>query len=320
MVSRFGASGNAGCAVVPGGANDPGGSHRRPRRRRPSVARSSGVGPKIRERGSPSRKRNSAGAAACGLAGPSRNRCPTRSPRPRVFDFSRGAPIGLGTPDFMAPEQVGDARAVDVRADVYGLGATLYCLLTGRVPYPDRSDLEKLLAHQRGDPFPALEQLRPDVPRELQAIAYKMMAKGPAKRYPHPGAAADDLARFACGANSPRLVALLDAASPGEVPRPPVGSTWGLPGATPPAPGTMPMAPAASTQQQLLASTTILAPPPPIASPSGPAKPSGSLAGGGGSRAVAGGGVWRRLAHARRQQQDGRQGEGRQERQGEGHR
>jgi response regulator RpfG family c-di-GMP phosphodiesterase len=92
----------------------------------------------------------------------------------------------LGTVDYMAPEQARDARTVDIRADIYGLGGTLYWLLTGERPFPgDRSPIEELLARQNEMPAP-LRQHRTDIPLELDAIVCQMMARDPDDRYPTP--------------------------------------------------------------------------------------------------------------------------------------
>ncbi len=92
----------------------------------------------------------------------------------------------LGTVDYMAPEQARDARAVDIRADIYGLGGTLFWLLTGRKPFPtDRPLVEELLARQTETP-PPVRSLCPDVPAELDAVVARMMARDPADRFPSP--------------------------------------------------------------------------------------------------------------------------------------
>jgi response regulator RpfG family c-di-GMP phosphodiesterase/serine/threonine protein kinase len=92
----------------------------------------------------------------------------------------------LGTVDYMAPEQARDARSVDIRADIYGLGGILYWLLAGQRPFPgDRSAVEELLARQHEMPAP-LRCQRPDVPLELEAIVCQMMARDPSDRYPTP--------------------------------------------------------------------------------------------------------------------------------------
>jgi hypothetical protein len=104
---------------------------------------------------------------------------------------------GMGTADYMAPEQGRDARSVDIRADVYSLGATLYCLLAGKPPFHDRRGENKLLAHER-EAFPAVERLRADVPGPLLAVLDRMAAKQPARRYATPGEVAEALRPFCC--------------------------------------------------------------------------------------------------------------------------
>ena len=54
----------------------------------------------------------------------------------------------LGTADYLAPEQALDSHAVDIRADIYSLGATFYFLLTGSPPFPEGSVAQKLIWHQ----------------------------------------------------------------------------------------------------------------------------------------------------------------------------
>ncbi len=101
----------------------------------------------------------------------------------------------LGTPDYVAPEQTLDAANADIRADVYGLGCTLYYLLTGAPPFNGRSRFEVLQAHQSMESKP-LNLVRPEVPEELAAVVRKMMAKDPAQRYQTPMALVQALAPF----------------------------------------------------------------------------------------------------------------------------
>src|SRR5262245_56947223 len=84
----------------------------------------------------------------------------------------------VGTPDYIAPEQGVDAHRVDIRADLYSLGCTLYYLLAGRPPFPGGSFVEKLLKHQQQRATP-LQQLRGDVPAVVEAIVAKLMAMRP---------------------------------------------------------------------------------------------------------------------------------------------
>ncbi len=88
----------------------------------------------------------------------------------------------LGTVDYLAPEQAMDSHAVDKRADLYSLGCTLFYLLIGRPPFPKGTQAQRLLAHQV-EPPPGLRRLRPEVPRALEAICHRLMAKSPDERY-----------------------------------------------------------------------------------------------------------------------------------------
>jgi serine/threonine protein kinase/putative intracellular protease/amidase len=107
----------------------------------------------------------------------------------------------LGTPDYIAPEQVNDARHADIRADIYSLGCTLYYLLCGHVPFPRGSATQKLISHTEMDPVP-IRRLRDDLPEELVAIVERMMAKSPADRFQTPADVVQALALLAKSASS----------------------------------------------------------------------------------------------------------------------
>jgi putative intracellular protease/amidase len=99
----------------------------------------------------------------------------------------------LGTPDFVAPEQARDSTAVDIRADLYSLGCTLYYLLTGKPPYPTGSVIEKLFQHCESCP-PRASDLRSDIPAEVESVLQKLLAKNPDDRYQTPAELAQALA------------------------------------------------------------------------------------------------------------------------------
>jgi eukaryotic-like serine/threonine-protein kinase len=87
----------------------------------------------------------------------------------------------MGTPLYMSPEQV-QGQPIDSRSDIYSFGVTAYHVLAGEPPYQGNNPYDVALKHVTGNPVP-LHSLRPDLPPELCAIVYKMMAKDPAQRY-----------------------------------------------------------------------------------------------------------------------------------------
>ena len=114
----------------------------------------------------------------------------------------RGATVTgqtVGTLDYISPEQISDSRSVDIRADIYSLGCTLYHLLTGRAPFADGhhlSALAKMRAHLRESPT-SVQELRPEVPQPLADLIDRMMAKDPNARPQTPEAVAQLLEPWA---------------------------------------------------------------------------------------------------------------------------
>lgn len=90
--------------------------------------------------------------------------------------------ITMGTPAYMSPEQAEDARSADMRSDIYCLGATLYHMLTGSIPFPATTTINALnkLIHA---PTPNPRDLCPGLPTDVTALCMKMMAKSKAHRY-----------------------------------------------------------------------------------------------------------------------------------------
>jgi serine/threonine protein kinase len=103
----------------------------------------------------------------------------------------------IGTGDYIAPEQIVDSR-VDIRADIYSLGGTLYYLLTGKSPFQEGTNAQKIIWHQVRHPK-SLRVLRPDVPEAMVQVFEKMIAKEAYRRVQTPIEAANALEPFARG-------------------------------------------------------------------------------------------------------------------------
>jgi urea transport system substrate-binding protein len=126
----------------------------------------------------------------------------------------------LGTVEYMAPEQWEASHDVDIRADIYGLGCTLYDLLTGKPPFHTSQHstlMKQMMAHALA-PIPPIREQRPDVPEPVATILSRMLAKSPDDRFATPGDVAAALEPFATAVS----------------PTPPPGSVTLPSGTTPP--------------------------------------------------------------------------------------
>ena len=100
--------------------------------------------------------------------------------------------IMIGTPAYLSPEQIETPRDVDIRSDIYSLGATLYEMLTGTTPYAGKNTydiLQKMISESIADP----RKKNPFVSAVTARIVMKMLHKNPAKRYQSPRALSDAL-------------------------------------------------------------------------------------------------------------------------------
>jgi serine/threonine protein kinase/pSer/pThr/pTyr-binding forkhead associated (FHA) protein len=134
--------------------------------------------------------------------GPARETVPPPPDHPvsagAVADLAGTSPMIVGTPAYMSPEQArGEGQFVDGRSDVYSLGVILYEMLCGRHPFP-RSDggVSWMLRRVLWEDPPPPRQLAPKIPRDLEAICLKAMAKRVTDRYSTAADMADDLRRW----------------------------------------------------------------------------------------------------------------------------
>lgn len=104
-----------------------------------------------------------------------------------------------GTPDYMSPEQITDYANIDLRSDIYSLGAVAYFLLVGHPPFPRPTKLEVLLAHMNDAVIPPCS-LRPEIGSELSQVVLKCLEKSTENRF---GSALELLAALsACSLSS----------------------------------------------------------------------------------------------------------------------
>lgn len=155
--------------------------------------------------------------------------------------------IVVGTPEYMAPEQA-LGEPVDARTDIYAFGVVIYRLLTGKVPFARSTSMATAYAHVH-EPPPPLRQIRPEIPRAVEKVVLKALAKPPAARYQSAGQLAADFAQAATGKVPPALRTFLvrgsvmTSAAAGTTPT-------ALPGASPVSPATGMALGDASTQMQ----------------------------------------------------------------------
>jgi formylglycine-generating enzyme required for sulfatase activity len=127
---------------------------------------------------------------------------------PKLTDFGLARPSesamsvtgeAMGTPNYMPPEQAqGQKARTGPRSDVYGLGAVLYCALTGRPPFQSASMMETLRQVLNEEPV-SPRRLNPGVPRDLETICLKCLSKEPEKRYGSAKEVAEELGQYLRG-------------------------------------------------------------------------------------------------------------------------
>lgn len=125
----------------------------------------------------------------------------------------------MGTFDYLAPEQATDTKNVDIRADIYSLGCTLFKLLTGHAPYTldqPATAYQRIRAHLE-NPIPSATAARSDVPVELDAVLFHGLEKEAAKRIQTPNELATQLATFCDGHDLPAIVASATDTTSAEV-------------------------------------------------------------------------------------------------------
>ncbi|MDR0610341.1 MAG: serine/threonine-protein kinase [Planctomycetaceae bacterium] len=137
----------------------------------------------------------------------------------RSSDYNTSLTIAgttIGTIDYISPEQCESAGDVDIRADLYSLGCTLYFLLTGKPPYTGsryETTRKKLMAHIIGE-VPAVRKIVADIPEKLETVLCKVLAKDPEERFQTPIEFANALQSWA---SLDSLLNLIDGELPGGV-------------------------------------------------------------------------------------------------------
>lgn len=114
--------------------------------------------------------------------------------------------VVMGTMNYCAPEQIRNPSTVDIRADIYSLGCTLYHLLAGRPPHASRKTMTDVVHAHLEEPFPKISEARLDAPEGLEAVLNRMTEKDPAARFTTPSDVVEALGAFARGAKLEALV------------------------------------------------------------------------------------------------------------------
>src|SRR5262249_14126059 len=102
----------------------------------------------------------------------------------------------VGTLEYMAPEQACDPTGVDIRSDIFSLGATLFYALHGRSPFPQGANIHEMVLRRQTQPPLSSRSLRSEVPEALEAVLKRMMALNAADRYATPQAVMQVLSPF----------------------------------------------------------------------------------------------------------------------------
>ncbi len=143
-----------------------------------------------------------------------------------------GSGIALGTPQYMAPEQIEGAREIDGRVDVYAAGCMLYEMLSGRLPF-EGSGVELLVRRLSGERPPELRSIAPDVPPALAAVVHRALAFDRDARFASAAAMADALLAAEEGAPPPEAAATVPPAARWVTPAAPPADPYAPTGATP---------------------------------------------------------------------------------------
>ena len=104
----------------------------------------------------------------------------------------------VGTPNYMSPEQIRSSQKLDLRSDIYSLGASFYHMVVGQTPYSGKNPMEVVAKHLTAQLAPPLER-KPDLPASLSSTICKMMAKAPADRYQDYETLREDLQNLLAG-------------------------------------------------------------------------------------------------------------------------
>ncbi len=131
--------------------------------------------------------------------------------------------IGMGTPDYMSPEQA-QGFPLDQRADLYSLGATLYAMATGRVPFDAESSMAVVVKHMT-EPLASPRTFNPDLPIAVERVIMKVMEKDPDQRYQN---AEEFIGALTKAASPPQLRAAINVSGAA----PPANAVGKLPGAS----------------------------------------------------------------------------------------